>query len=76
MDDKCKIIFGMEGLEDFQKAVYYAVASLKSVVRIVAAYYALSSKERHYAKYAKRKRIRKKYRDRAWKRALQKARED
>lgn len=76
MDDKWKIVFGMEGLEEFRKAIYYASASLKKLVRIVLTYYSLSSKERHYAKYAKRKRIRKKYRDRAWRRALQKARED
>ena len=74
MNDKCKIVFGIEGLKEIREAVYYASASLEKLVRIVLVFYSLSSKERHYAKYAKRKRIRKKYR--AWKRALQKARED
>ena len=76
MDDKQKISFRIEDLEAFREAAYHALDSLKALVRIVLTYYSLSSKERHYAKYAKKKRTRKKYRDRAWRRALQKARED
>ena len=75
MDGKWKVVFGLEGLKEFRKAAYHVSASLAKLVRIVLAFYSLSSKERHYAKYAKKKRIRKKYRDRAWRHALQKARE-
>lgn len=79
MDDKCTVIFGMEGLEEVRKAIYRGANALKKALLSVVYHFPESeatSKEMHYIKYSKKQRIRKKYYNRALKRALQKARED